>query len=302
MHVRILMGTYNGAAWLNAQLESLLQQTHDDWSLWVSDDGSTDETCALLAEFDRDHPGRLARLLTGPGRGSAANFLSLLCHPDLPSGVVALSDQDDVWNSEKLARGLACLPEHSTPAAYAARYVITDADLVPRKTSARWARGPGFGNALVQNVMSGHTTMLNAPALAVVRAVGPQDVPHHDWWLYQLLSGVGAAVFLDDAPVMQYRQHGENVVGTRMGIAAAWSRLRMINNRGYTHWLHANRRALRAASEVLTPQACQILEAFDQIAAQHAWGRIAALRRGGIRRQTRRETALLYLAVFFGRI
>lgn len=302
MHVRILMGSCNGAAWLQMQLDSFLAQTHTDWSLWVSDDHSDDETRAILIKFGKDNPGRLAHVLTGPGRGSAANFMSLLCHPDLPAGTVALSDQDDVWNSEKLAQGILHLPDNGVPAGYAARYVIADADLSPRKVSRQWLRGPSFGNALVQNIMSGHTTMLNAPALALVRAAGPQDIPHHDWWLYQLLSGAGAELYLDDAVVLKYRQHGSNVFGTRSGVRAILARLKMLNNHKYTGWVQANRTALSSVSELLTPQARQVLMAFNEVPMLPAYRRLPVLVSAGIKRQTIKETALIYMAAVFGRI
>ena len=95
--VRILLATWNGARYLQAQLDSYLAQDHDNWALWVSDDLSTDGTWEILQAFAARHPEREIVLKRGPGRGSAANFLSLLCDPELPVGPVALSDQDDVW-------------------------------------------------------------------------------------------------------------------------------------------------------------------------------------------------------------
>ena len=107
-HVHVLMATWNGAAHLEEQLRSFEAQTHRDWSLWVSDDGSTDATGRILADHAAAHPGRV-HLFEGPRRGSAANFLSLLAQPDLPPGVVALADQDDVWLPHRLERGLEWL-------------------------------------------------------------------------------------------------------------------------------------------------------------------------------------------------
>ena len=101
--VTIVMATRNGAAHLAEQLDSIARQTHADWSLFVSDDGSTDDTKRILADFARSHP---VTVVDGPRKGAAANFLSALCHPDLPLGTIALADQDDIWLPGKLARGL----------------------------------------------------------------------------------------------------------------------------------------------------------------------------------------------------
>ncbi|MGI9393708.1 MAG: glycosyltransferase, partial [Boseongicola sp.] len=77
-HVTILLATFNGAAHVNEQLESYCNQTHRNWSLLVSDDGSSDETCSIIRKFARRNSKRQVTLLRGPGNGSASNFLSLL--------------------------------------------------------------------------------------------------------------------------------------------------------------------------------------------------------------------------------
>ncbi len=100
--VTIVMATLNGERYLPDQLDSIARQSHRDWRLFVSDDGSTDATRAILSDFARQHP---VTVVSGPALGcAAANFLSALCHPDLPAGPVALADQDDVWLDGKLAR------------------------------------------------------------------------------------------------------------------------------------------------------------------------------------------------------
>ena len=90
-HVAILMCTRNGARFLPAQMDSFLAQTHDNWSLWVSDDGSNDKTLDILREFQAAHPSRIVRLFRGPRQGIGANYLSLICRSDTPKGIIALS-------------------------------------------------------------------------------------------------------------------------------------------------------------------------------------------------------------------
>jgi glycosyltransferase involved in cell wall biosynthesis len=303
--VTILMATRNGAAHLPAQLDSLVAQSHADWVLWVSDDGSTDATRAILARFGQDHPGRLARLVEGPRAGGAAgNFLSLLCHPDLPPGAVALADQDDVWLRGKLARGLRRLDRvpPGRPGLYAAESLLTDVDLRPFGRSREPAARPSFGNALVQNLFGGHSTMLNAPALALVRAAGvPQGIAFHDWWLYQLIAGAGGACLLDPLPVVLYRQHGGNSLGAAGGLRAGFDRAARILGRDYGRWIAAHRAALQAAGDLLTPEARATLAALAA-APRLGPGRLAAFRRHGLRRSTRAADLALALAALTGRV
>ena len=77
-HVHILMGTKNGGMFLADQLASIRGQSHQDWSLWVSDDGSTDGTWEALENFKAETPHHDIHLLKGPQKGVAANYYKLL--------------------------------------------------------------------------------------------------------------------------------------------------------------------------------------------------------------------------------
>jgi len=306
-HIRILLCTRNGAEWLPDQLESIARQTHPHWSLWISDDGSTDGTRAVIEAFDRRYPGRVERILDGPGKGAAANYLHLLCHPDLPPGPVALSDQDDVWLPEKLARAVRALhpgsPADSAPRAYAARFYVTDAGLRNPRLSAGWPRGPSFGNALVQNVMSGHSTVMNGAALSLVRRAGTPPVAHHDWWLYLLFTATGCEILLDREGVLLYRQHDENHFGDRHGRRARRERLRLLRRgSGAARWIAANIAALESMADELTPQARAGLAFLRRAETKGVFGRWRAFRSIGAHRQSRVESWVLGLAILLGRL
>jgi len=103
----------------------------------------------------------------GPQRGYGVNFLTLLqnCPRDVP--FAALSDQDDVWFEDKLARArtaLETVPEN-VPALYCARTMVTDAQLTPLGVSPPFGHMPAFENALVQSIGGGNTMVLNRSAL-----------------------------------------------------------------------------------------------------------------------------------------
>lgn len=270
----VLMATHNGAAHLSAQLDSLVAQTCCDWRLWVSDDGSSDATRTIVQDFARNHD---VRLIDGPQRGAAANFMHLMCHPDLPQGPVALCDQDDIWLPEKLARAVSALAEVDAPAIYGGSSVHIGANGGAVGTSPDWPRGPSFENALVQNVISGHSTVLNTAALEIVRRVGvPAGAAFHDWWLYQLMTGAGAQVILDTKAVLHYRQHANNLMGSFRGPLARMRRLGLMLDGTFGDWVAGNLAALRA-TDVLTPQANTKLETV--LNASRGPDRAAAMRR-----------------------
>lgn len=301
----ILLCTHQGARHLPAQLESYLAQTHADWDLWVSDDGSRDGTRALIDAFrTRAGPGRTVRIVAGPGQGAARNFLSLLCHPDLPPGPVALSDQDDVWLPHKLERAAAALAAANPVTLYGARSHYVGADQRRVGGSPMPRRTPSFANALTQNIVSGYTMVLNDGALALVRRAGVPAIalPYHDWWLYQLVSGAGGTVIIDPEPVVLYRQHDANVMGAHHGLVASLNRMRMVLNRRYGDWLDANMMALEACATLLTPDARRRLSILRAVPRDQPLRRVLAFARAGLHRQTRRTTAMLYLAAALGRV
>ena len=297
--VAILMCTRDGAAHLPAQLASLAAQTHADWELWVSDDGSRDGTRDLLARFGQAHP---VRVVDGPRRGAAANFVHLATRPELPEGrPVAFADQDDVWRPDKLARGLARLAAtaNGRPALYAARVAVVDDGGRRLGRTPPPPPGLGLGDLLAWNPAGGHTTILDPDAAALVRAAGRVEVPHHDWWFALLVAAAGGRLELEDAEVLDYRQHGANAMGAAAGAAARLSRLRGLLDGSLGRWIDANARALLACGAPLTPRARAAAE--DLLGADGPHGRLAAFRRHGLRRRTRAETAALYLAAAAGR-
>ena len=309
-HIRILMCTLNGAAYLHDQLGSFLRQSHEDWSLWVSDDGSGDASMAILRAFQAENPDRDIRLFDGPGRGAAANYLSLMRRftPE-PGVLVALSDQDDVWFPKKLARAaraIAAAPgsgQSAGPVAYAAAQIIGDAGLKRQRPSRAIRAGPSFGNALVQNILSGNSLVLDPAAQRLVQRTLPSgDVPFHDWWIYQLVTGAGGWVIYDPEPALIYRQHGTNTLGGNRGLRAIRHRATMIWGHEYTHWIRANTAALEAASEALTPDNRVLLGYFLARLGRGGPARARWLGRLGVKRQSRAGTLVMFLAAMLGRV
>lgn len=294
------MATLNGARHLPDQLASLLGQGHRDWRLWVGDDGSTDGTRALLANFSLRHPDREIRLFEGPRRGSAANFLTLLTRADLPPGPVSFCDQDDVWLPGKLARAVDLLPVGDRPALYGAASILTDQALRPRGINRSTTLSASFSNSLTQNIFSGHTLCLNSAAVRLARAAGlPDDLAFHDWWLYQLVAGAGGDCVFDPQPVALYRQHGANVMGGGRGILPMLTRSRRVLGREFRRWSDAHRSALAQRSHLLTPEARRLL-AEMQGAAPWGTARLQTFRRLGVRRTGQLGTLACWGAAAFG--
>lgn len=305
-HVCVLLAHYNGATFLPEQLASLAAQSHRDWSLIISDDGSSDDWLDVASGFaETGAPGR-TWLIAGPRQGYARNFLSLLkvAGPFVP--FVAFCDQDDVWMENKLARAVAALKElpAGRPALYCSRTIICDRNLCSQRVSPRFSLAPSFGNALVQNIGGGNTMVMNRAALDLVQDTlrHAKGIVSHDWWVYQLVSGAGGTVIFDQTPSLYYRQHGCNLVGANDTIWGSVSRLGKVFAGRYQRWNSANTAALMRARHWLTPEARKTLALFTDARSGAAPKRLRALRLSGVYRQTRRGSIALWLAALTKRL
>jgi len=305
----ILLAVYNGADGLPAQLDSIAAQDDPDWRLLVSDDGSHDDSDALIAAFAGRMQGRRVVRLTGPGQGAARNFLFLIrqWRAHLPPGsLMAFCDQDDVWLTDKLGRGraaLAAVPEN-VPALYCSRTWITDDRLIGRRLSAKRPHAPGFRNALVQNIASGNTILLNPAAAALVAAAADEvrDVVVHDWWVYLLVTGAGGRVLHDDTPTLLYRQHAGNQIGANDHFRARCKRIRQLLRGDFRDWNARNIAALTASAHRLTTENRRLLEQFAAMRRAPLPARLWQLSRLRLYRQSRPAQVALWLAAVLGRL
>lgn len=204
--VSIALCTYNGERFLRPQLDSLLGQDYPNLEVVAVDDGSTDGTVAILEEYAARDP-RLRVFRNPRNLGYRGNFERALglCTGEL----VAPSDQDDVWRTDKLRL--------LTETLGGAAAVYSDSELVDetlrptgRRLSDKFAMGRiGDPAAFVfANCVSGH-------AMAIRRAVVERALPvpegvFHDWWLAFVAAGSGGVAWCPEA-LVQYRQHDKSV-------------------------------------------------------------------------------------------
>lgn len=210
--VAVVMSTYNGAAHVAEQLESILAQDVGEVAVYVRDDGSTDGTVDVLEPYERR--GRIT-LSRGENVGVAASFVELLRSVPPGHDFVALADQDDVWHPDKLSRALSVMAggPADVPLLYCSEYVFCDADMVPQGRSHLNRIGVPFERMLYENVTSGNTMVLNGRLAGLVAAAGSDGVYCHDWWIALVASALGEILY-DDFCSLEYRRTGSNASPT----------------------------------------------------------------------------------------
>jgi len=287
--VAILLCTCHGQRFLGDQIKSIASQTYTNWEIWVSDDRSRDNTHAILNAYKAEWPEGQLSVLAGPCKGFASNFLSLTCNPDINADYCAYSDQDDMWEEDKLERAVTWLntiPE-GIPALYCSRTRLVDADNLSIGFSPLFTKPPHFANALVQNIGGGNTMVFNRAARALLLKGGTNvTVISHDWWAYMVISGCGGRVFYDSYAAIRYRQHCGNLVGSNITWKKKLARIAQLWQGRFKHWNDVNIQALIRLRIDLTPANRQTFECFSNARNQSLVPRLIGLKRSGIHRQT----------------
>jgi glycosyltransferase involved in cell wall biosynthesis len=298
------MCTKNGAEFLDEQLKSIADQTHTNWILFASDDGSTDKTRYILERFSQGRPQRVV-VRDGPEKGVCVNFLSLAIDPTIDADYYAFSDQDDIWYPDKLCRALnwlTCLPD-CVPGLYCGRTELMSADGQPSGLSPLFTRQPAFENALVQNLAGGNTMVFNRTTKTILERVGRPDVVLHDWWLYQLISAAGGMIHYDPQPMLKYRQHWHNLIGSNQGWHARFIRFRTMLGGRFHNTNAKNIAALNSIPKhLITAQNRTVLMLFAKATTASLPRRLIYLKRSGVYRQTLLGNLGLVIAAIIKRI
>ena len=286
--VAILMCTRNGAAFLDKQLASIAAQTHANWSLVVSDDGSTDDTLQILRRFADSH-AQQAVIRNGPDQGVCANFLSLATDPTIDADYFAFCDQDDIWYTDKLERALAWLVTvpKDVPAFYCGRTELVEDDGRSYGLSPLFSRPIAFRNAIVQSLGGGNTMVFNVAAKQLLERTCKVDVVLPDWWMYQLVSAVGGNIRYDAQPALKYRQHPDNLIGSNRSWRARFVCIRMMLKGRFSEWNRKNIAALeQIPADLFDPRNRQVLQLFAKARTAPLFKRRYYLKRSGVYRQT----------------
>jgi glycosyltransferase involved in cell wall biosynthesis len=224
--VTVILATYNGSRYLPAQLESLARQTVRPSRIVVRDDGSVDDSLALVKQW-AGHQRIACQVIIGPNLGPARSFLTASAQAK-DSDYYFFCDQDDVWLEDKIERAVTSLSaEQGKPMLYASRLQVVDQKLQPLRQSELPAH-LSFSSAAYESLLTGCTMGFNNEFRKLLLTPLPRFVLMHDWWCYLLATGVeGAGLVYDGRPTILYRQHATNAVGAGpIGFKALKTRLK----------------------------------------------------------------------------
>lgn len=204
--ISVCMTSYNGAKYIEKQIETILSNLDVEDELIISDDGSTDVTRDIISSF-QSKDARV-KLLEGPRQGVIANFENAI--KAAKGDYIYLSDQDDIWENDKVKNVQKYFEEKGC------MLVIHDADIIDEnevvtETSFFRMRGSKSGvlNNIIKNSYIGCCIAFRREILEMVLPI-PRNIEMHDQWIGIIAEMKGKVVFLDEV-LFHYRRHGANV-------------------------------------------------------------------------------------------
>ncbi len=236
--VLVLLASYNGDRWIRDQLNSILSQVDVNVRVLISDDSSSDQTRTIIDEF-MSVDSRISVLPQGIYSGSSGkNFYRLMLDCDVKNiDFIAFSDQDDLWEHRKLISATTSLNKYNCGGYSCAvkafwedgrsRLITQSNKILPLDFIFEGA-GQGCTFVIPSNIF------LKVKNFILKNKSLVNEFFFHDWLVYILIRCWGYSWIFDDRPWLLYRQHAENVNGSRGNLSAVFSRLKLIRSGWYS--------------------------------------------------------------------
>ncbi len=227
--IAIIMSTYNGQQYITEQLQSILAQSHQDFAIFIRDDGSGDGTPSLLEEFSaadsRIHLVKDTDSSANINLGFGASFATAIncALADESISYFAFCDQDDFWEPDKLEVAINALSGKSSPCLFASNYYICDDKLNPQGVfcSGDPLDGVTFQNLFFEGVFPGFTLVMNrALAKLAFKDCDKGSIYYHDKWVSLIALTKENGIIYNPTPLARYRRHSAAASSTNLGFVA----------------------------------------------------------------------------------
>lgn len=236
--VNILLSTYNGENYLATQLDSLLAQTYENIDIYIRDDGSTDETLAIINSYIKKsntantHPIILLDNSQKENFGYMKSFWTLLSE-SAPADYYAFCDQDDFWLPDKVKAGVQTLEKEnaSLPLLYSSSFTYCDENMnftgnpvIPSYNKAGSQVGPLLHDNLFYTPAFGFTVLINKTLKDIAFSASSLENIPHDGWCEKIAASMGKFIY-DPVQSAKYRRHSSTVTyanSDKLQMIAKW--------------------------------------------------------------------------------
>lgn len=219
--IAILLGAYNGSDYIEEQIESLLSQTNQDWTLYIRDDNSTDNTRQIVTNYAKKYSNIILLEDNKGNLGCKQNFFDLLNSVD--SKYYMFCDHDDVWLPFKIEKTYSKILELEKLNPEQSIIVFSDLKVVDSDlkeiASSFWKYSkinPNILNSFryisIYNLVTGCTMIINKKVVDTVVPFPIYAIMHDSYITLKTVAMGGILGFISDQTIL-YRQHTKNVIG-----------------------------------------------------------------------------------------
>ena len=235
--VAVLFTAFNGITWIEAQLKSILAQNNASVEIFISIDISKDKTYEWCCEFSKKNKNIIVLPYGKKFGGAAKNFFRLIRDVDFSRfDYVALSDQDDIWEINKIHHAIKTMIQNDLDG-YSSDVIgfwsngleKLEKKSYPQKKYDYFfeSAGPGCTYVLKKEPLLNFKQFLNE------NWRNANLVEAHDWLIYAYFRTCNFNWKIDNKPLMYYRQHNYNQVGLNYGFRAYLDRFKKIKSKWY---------------------------------------------------------------------
>lgn len=312
--VEVAIATFNGERFLRPLLDSLFAQTFQQFAILISDDGSTDTSLGIIADYENRYPGRIRIIAKGPRHGVLGNFARLFEAAN--ARYLMPCDQDDVWLPRKIElslermRDLEAAKAPGTPILVHTDLTVVGEDLevLGRSFVAYSGIDPmrrDINKLLLGNVVTGCATMVNRPLYQEARPI-PTEATMYDHWLALVAASIGVIDYIAE-PTILYRQHCGNAIGARQ--PGAVSTARRISQTLFTlkrqevisRYSRQAEALLERFGARMAPAERRATETLARIWGTARWRRFGRMRKNGLALRGLTRSVALFIVVARGR-
>lgn len=212
--VAILLATFNGEKFLTQQLDSILNQTSNDWTLYINDDGSTDSTQDIINQYVKRYPKRIIDVNCRKHQGCSNNFYSLIF--SVNAEYYMICDQDDFWLPNKVELSLNEIKKYKGPTLVGSYATLCDTRLNPKEGDF-WSKTGMRDKLLTWNYagvccsVAGAEMIFNNDLRECFRNKCNNNLTYDHWILMMALKY--GKVYNLPIQLRLYRQHENNILG-----------------------------------------------------------------------------------------
>lgn len=273
------MATYNGARFLREQLDSILNQTIQDFEVVVCDDCSVDSTYSILEEYS-DRDSRFRIFSNDSNLGFINNFEKII---SLCSGeYIALCDQDDIWLPDHLEVLINAMDDNSQLACGKPIFVNELNEKLPKKYNYFKMDYIPENNEdmarhlfLCRGMLQGASMMIKNSFFNKALPI-PKGALYHDSWFTALACFSGGVKYVDK-PVMRYRRYGNAVTSSlrKLSPARLFIGSVLVNHSVIDRLVFI--KTIKERVDYLSPNQTELLNTFEKLLKRRTsiWGRIA---------------------------